>query len=227
MVLLLVVGVPAGQTDTITLGTHSPGFAGENCIPFGCPGLFAISEFQEVYSSTAFPGPILISAITFFNTVDIGESHTVTPGFYSFSLSTTSRPVGGLDTLDLSSNIGADNRELFSGALGGSPSGTELTIIATTPFSYEPGLGNLLLDIHIATSGPDTFTFFDSDAGPSAVLSRAFLGVPPEANNGLVTAFQFEPTPAPQPGSLGLLALGLTALSVMFRRRRMRSRHDH
>ena len=76
----------------------------QNCFEFGCE-FRTSSRYQQVYSSAAFPGPILIREIEFYQAIT-GDLNI---GSFEFYLSTTSLPVNGLDTLDFDSNLGADN----------------------------------------------------------------------------------------------------------------------
>ncbi len=216
--LVAALSTSSVLAETITVGEKSPDYSGENCIPFGCPELFSLSRYQQVYSADAFSGPMNILSITFFNSLRIGyESNKVTPATYVVGFSTTSAPVGGLDPVNLENNIGADSLLFFSGALGGSLAHPEFTITGAAPFQYDPREGNLLLDIAIIDAGPDSMTFFDFQQ-PADLFSRIFNGQPKEINTGLVTQFQYSTAAkAPEPGILTLLGAGLAGLA-MFRR---------
>src|SRR5260370_1005281 len=88
---LLVVGtlstLCAQTASTIVIG-FPPRSGTGNCIPFGCPNQFGLTEFQQVYPSSSFPGAVTINQITFFNTQSL-QGVPITPGSYQFSLSTT------------------------------------------------------------------------------------------------------------------------------------------
>jgi hypothetical protein len=116
-----------------------------------------IREFEQ-----AVPGPITILAITFFDSFSTypDEPNAVTAADYTFSFSTTSKLVGGLDLTNLNNNFGVDNQVFFSGALGGPLSGIEFTVTGTMPFTYDPSLGNLLLNISLSNRDSDSWTFF-------------------------------------------------------------------
>jgi uncharacterized repeat protein (TIGR01451 family) len=161
-----------------------------NCVPFGCPNQFNLTEFQQVYSSTTFPGPVTINQITFFNTQGV-QGAPITPANYQFTLSTTSEAIGGLDASNLANNIGPDNQIFFSGQLSGPLAAQELTINGT-PFAYDPSNGNLLLMIFISGASPDTGLALDAAGIIPPVTERVYApnGAGPGGRSpGLVTQF--------------------------------------
>src|SRR5436190_5839466 len=175
----LIIGAPANDL---------------NCFPFGCE-FGTASRYQQVYSSAAFPGLILISEIQFYQM----RSGDLNVGSFEFYLSTTSMPVNGLDVVDFDSNLGADNSAFaivsFSGAHSAAPN---VLSIAGSPFLYNPASGNLLLDIIIpggaTRPGPNDLppAFHDSaffQASTAGVFSRAHNFGEAFENIGLVTGF--------------------------------------
>jgi hypothetical protein len=129
-----------------------------DCIPFGC-NFFDESntDYQQVYGSTNFSGPITITALEFFHTVDFSGGGTEPQaGSYVISLSTTQAAVNGLDATDLSNNLGPDNTTVYSGDVP-TLSGSVLKFILTTPFTYDPSKGNLLLDVQGGHRGDHLF----------------------------------------------------------------------
>jgi uncharacterized repeat protein (TIGR01451 family) len=171
-----------------------------NCVPFGCPNQFGLTEFQEVYPSSAFPGPVAINQITFFNTQD-SQGAPITPATYQFSLSTTAQAVGGLDASNLANNVGPDNQIFFSGQLSGPLVAQKLTITGT-PFSYDPGNGNLLLTIFISGASPDTELALDAAGIIPPVTERVYApnGAGPGGRSpGLVTQFSTTVSAPPEP----------------------------
>lgn len=215
--LALVSGV--GAFAQTTVGVTNDG----NCYPFLCNDSGTISgvtiDYQQVYSHTAFSGPITISSLTFgFNPTFAGSS-TVLSGTYDIYLSTTSAAVGALNGSNLNSNLGLDNTlvDVFSGGVNSNPT---FTINLSTQFNYNPALGNLLLEV-LANNQPNVPNgsgngYIDAD-GTGISTSRAYCfssGCPSGFSNdiGLVTTFNASPTP--EPNSLTLFGLGLLGLAV-------------
>ena len=64
----------------------------------------------------------------------------------------------GLNTSNLSTNVGSDNTVVYSGALPALSNGM-LTITFTTPFTYNPANGNLLLDVQPSTIVTNSYPF--------------------------------------------------------------------
>jgi hypothetical protein len=71
---------------------------------------------------------------------------------------------------------------IFNGALGGTSTAPSFTITASSPFVYDPGAGNLLLDIVVTDQpvAPNTTGvtgYLDADTtGTSMTRAYAFLG---------------------------------------------------
>jgi len=174
---MLLVGalaaLPALYAQSTPVVVGLPAVTGTgNCIPFGCPNLLGLTEFQQVYSSNSFAGPVTINQITFFNTQDF-QGTPITPANYQFSLSTTSQAVGTLDASTLANNVGPDNQVFFSGQISG-PLLAQKLIINGTPFSYDPGNGNLLLTVLISGANPDTDLALDTAGANPPVTQRVF-----------------------------------------------------
>ena len=218
VVAMHVVTVSSGYASTLVIG--NPPDAG-NCFPLGCQ-IWA-PQYQQVYASSDFSSPIMISGLTFYNTLGQANNGFDT-GTYSFSLSSTSKAVDGLDLSNLNNNIGANNTLVFSGTLpqGPIPVGGSATVTFSTPFTYDPGSGlNLLLYIQSPNPGL-SLSFFDADNGNAGGLfSRAMtpgccFGT---SDWGLVTGFV---TSAPEPATLFLVGVGIGFVGVTRNYRRNR-----
>jgi PEP-CTERM motif len=192
-----------------------------NTLPFGD----LENRYQQVYGSSDFGStPILITEMDFTPFFDGAFNFTVSN--ISLFLSSTSKPVGGLD-LTLNNNLGADNTQVYGGALtlssAGVPGIFDISIPLATPFTYDPTAGNLLLEVR-NFSGDGQFIFFGAQAGVDTV-SRA--GNTVGANLPLATfrdtfglVTQFITQPVPEPSTLSLIGLGLLGLGAMKRRHR-------
>ena len=88
-----------------------------------------------------------------------------------------------------------------------------LTIPFSTPFTYNPAKGNLLVNIVESTpyTGGPSFEF-DSTSG--GLFSRGYSdqAIPVDNDSGLVTGFT---SPVPLPGALWLMLFGLGGLGMM------------
>jgi len=215
---VMLAAVPLASAGTLVVG--NPPNSG-NCFPFGC-AIWA-PEYQQVYAKADFPGQLSITGLTFYNTLG-GAGNGFNGGLYTIALSSTPKPVNGLDLTDLSNNIGADNTVVFSGLLSAGliPVGGSQTIVFSAPFTYDPASSlNLLLDV-FSPAPIQALSFFDEDFGNAGGLfSRAMtpgccLGF---SDTGLVTGFV---TPTPEPASVALLGFGLLGLAALRRGTRPR-----
>lgn len=205
-----------------------------NCYPFGCSSEGGVNpwgpDYQQVYNTNDFAGPITISSLTFYNHnfVAPGFSSPVDTGTFQISLSTTSAAVNGLDFTTLSNNIGADNTVVFDGSLpslsGPGGLGGQLTIKLSKPFTYNPGGGDLLLDVFstdAAVNGPLGGAYLDNYNGnaPNDIFSRTYStsGGAFDQNWGLVTGFNVS---VPEPATWAMMMLGFSGLGMAMRSRR-------
>ena len=213
--------VASSAKASLIIGTVDGG----NCYPFGCndSGLSVGQSihFQQIYSSTAFSGPINIESLTFYSSLLPGN---ILSGNYVFHLSTAAVSLFAMSTT-LADNIGADNALFFSGSLG---TGSLAFTVTGTPFYYEPALGDLLLDIvvndqdNVPNSGSNGYN--DAVGSPVTVTQRGFAvgnsgGV--VGTGALVTGFNAAPVSVPVPGTLALIGL---SLAVLVRARKKKQR---
>lgn len=85
-------------------------------------------EYQQVYSSADFSGPLDIASISFFLGPD---NPTRITGTYVLSLSATSAAVGSLSPT-YSNNLGSNNTVFFDGTV------SDTLTFNGTPFYYDP-----------------------------------------------------------------------------------------
>lgn len=190
---------------------------GGGCFPFGCNGSgISVGEsihYQQIYSSTAFAGPINIGSLTFYNSFSQYVGNRI-GGEYIFHLSTATVSVGAMSAT-LADNIGADNTLFFSGSLG---TGSLAFTVVGTPFYYDPALGDLLLDIVVNNQDDvpnDGNNGYNDASGPGPTQTSFALGNTVYTNRGgaLVTGFGPAPVEVPAPATLALVGLSLAALA--------------
>jgi len=180
----------------------------------------APERYQQVFAASQFAalgGPESIIQLA-FRADSASSPATIDIADISISLSTTSSAPNGLSTT-FASNVGADEQTVYSGALsftttqssGVSAKPFEFVIDLQTPFLYDPGLGNLLLEVR-NISGSSQFFQFDSVSGSAVTssvinLSSASATSGSIFTNGLVT--RFTTAQVPEPATAALLALAL------------------
>ena len=156
-------------------------------------------DYQQVYASSAFSGPMTITSVDFYRNTSGGGSGLVIGGSYSVYLSTTSAAVNGLNGTNLTLNRGPDWTKVGT-VVGGTDTNPMLTI-ATSPFNYNPANGNLLFELIVTQQ-------------------LGFNGGMEADGTGLVTsrAASFS-TPIPEPGTLLMFASGIIGFVGVLRRK--------
>jgi len=220
--VLCLVALPV-LADTIIIG-NPPDPGSGNSFPFGNN---YNAEYQQVYANSAFgSGAISITDIYLYNTQYNSFATSTPTGTYTVSLSSTSAGVGTLSG-NFSSNLGADNTQVFSGSIAQSWAfGDTLDIHLSTAFTYDPSSGkNLLMDVvgNGINAGGGSIFFDVSSNGP---FQRVYCsggndcgqnGIVDSPGYGLVTGFGY--SAVPEPGTLVMMGTGLLGAVGMIRRR--------
>jgi hypothetical protein len=107
--LLTAMSAGAGVVAVGLPADHNTG----NCIPFGCA---YTGEYQQVYNSSQFSGPIAITGLEFYDTQLYFDTTQMNSGTWTISLSTTTAGWNTLSTT-LAGNIGSGKTQVFSGDL--------------------------------------------------------------------------------------------------------------
>ena len=179
--------IPMKNSDAVVPNVVVPNSAtstegdGENAFPFdiASTGRTDTMRYQQLYDASQFSNFSsggFITQIIFRPDAFAGGAFAATLPDMQINLSTTSVPDDGL-SLVFANNIGPDDTVVFSGPLplssdftGGVPKDFDIVINLTTPFFYDPSMGNLLLDVRNFGSG--LTTFFDATTRRHDGVSR-------------------------------------------------------
>lgn len=213
-VIVLVVMLSTWASAGIVIGTANSG----NCIPWSCQDEYP-GNYEQIYFSTAFAGPMSINDIQFFNTVyNDGPNQGLAQisGLIYFAVTIQTVPDGSIPS----------GAVLFSsGTLSGQnwPFGKTLDM-SGTPFYYDPSMGNLELIVVPTTilGGPLSGVYTLFDAGDSNPFSRWCPACGGNYGYGLVTGFNTGGPSTPEPGSLALMGSGVIGLAATLRRKLMK-----
>ncbi|WP_380877801.1 hypothetical protein ACFB49_14300 [Sphingomonas sp. DBB INV C78] len=183
-----------------------------NSIPFG--GTIGGYYYQQVYNASSFGSGLNISQLNFYNTVTPGG--TPRTGTFQIYLSTTS---AAIDSFDTSSGawFDASYTKVFDGELPLLADG-RLDLDLSTAFDYDASKGNLLLTIRSFDFGSGNL-FLDTDKNAGLTNSR-FSAYPYEWNQGLVTGFNENVAPVPEPATWAMMIAGFGLVGGTMRRRR-------
>ena len=212
LTMLLIAASNGASAGTVELRVGTEAAEGQNGFPFSTlPSAYGYSNtrYQQVYSSALFSKPFSIEEIAFF--VASNGSAPLLPATMQIYLSTTGLGVNEIDGRPFDENLGAV--EYFATLVGGAPlPGAEFSIRGQ-PYRYDPGKGNLLLDVRVfgapfGHTGPFFQAFGPGDrsgTAPPAVSRWHDFGTGFD-DSGLATAFRGS---VPEPSTVWLLLVGL------------------
>jgi hypothetical protein len=218
---LVVCSAQAASASQITIGNTLSGES--NTFPFGgsYAGLGA-TEYQQVYEGSLFGGSVSINSVSFYAGLAGGVD---ADGTYTLSFSTTSAAVNALST-NFATNVGPDSATFFVGALPAYPAvGSPITFALTTPFSFNPLSGNLLLDVTFSGVTNDGLAYYVAQNGDFGSASSRMINGSTGGTTGfgLVTTFATGQQAVPEPISVVLLGTGIAG-AVIRRLRRGKAR---
>jgi hypothetical protein len=191
-------------------------------------------RFQQIFPSASFPGPLPLSGLAFrpfpSSTRVINFSLDM-----QIDLSITSVTPGTMSTA-FAANLGTSSTTVFTGSKNVSisgavnPDGTtpfEFSFPFSSNFAYEPGLGNLLLDLRIGANPstvnvPTIDVFFDAPYIPYKLYGTSSQPTGTVDVFELITQFTVvntaAPEPVPEPATIGLTFFVLAILPLIRRR---------
>lgn len=182
------------------------------------------ASYQQIYDASEFSSPITITQIAFATTSNLS---TATLDALSLDVHLGIAGTSAADpSATFATNRGTTYTDVFNGAYSFTPAKNDtfdLVLTLTTPFSYMPSRGDLLLDVELNTAPAVTGStlYF---AGNSSDTDARIYSVTPSSTgqvdfNTLETRFTFTSTATPEPGTWSLLSAGAALLLIGLIRR--------
>ncbi len=227
--LLLLVVLCAGVMlhADITVGNYTTG----NCYPFLCndsgTSTGVTMDYQQAYSHSAFSGSITITNLEFSYASQFGGSSTMIDGTYDIYLGTSANAFNSLSANQVS-NRSADWTLVDTITVSGN--GCDFAMVChinlSTPFTYDPGSGDLLLEI-VASNQANIPNFSGNgyvEADDSGrVMARNYCIGAEDCSSGIVDSVglvtTFSTGSVPEPGTLVMLGSGILGLAGVIRRK--------
>lgn len=150
-------------------------------------------RLQEVYHASQLPaGPITITGLRFRPSALSGGSFTATISNINIRLSTTQVTPQAISAT-FADNVGSNETVVFDGELAlasaftgapGGPKDFDILVPFSTPFTYIPSHGNLLVDVRNFTGS--SVTYVDAGAAANGTAGRVFaIGVEATVATGM------------------------------------------
>ncbi len=211
----------------VTVGTYTGG----NCYPFMCndsgTNVGQSIDYQQVYGSTAFSGSTTITGLDWYFASQFGGNDVILGGSYTFYWGYANfNTVNNLST-NLPSNYISGPNLLGTATVpaGGINYGSVLQLTGFAPFTYNPALGNLLLEVVVSNQDnvPNgSGNGYNEADTTGAITTRAYcltnFGCFANDGVGLVTTFVTGQQTVAEPASLILLGSGLLGLATRARK---------